>query len=546
MEKNEKTTVGGYLIKRLEEIGLEHIFGVPGDYVLHIFDLLEESTLKVIGTCNELEAGYAADGYARIKGISAIVVTYAVGGLSAINAVEGANAERLPMVVISGAPKSTERRFHHLLHHTVGDMDRQRRTYQTVTETAIALLNPSNAPQQIDEALATCLRTRRPVYIEIPADVAVMPCSLPLPIEWDRVIKSDSAAVEEAVEETARILSQAKNPVIVAGIESSRFCIQKELQNLVEHTGYPFATTLLAKSVLSERHPQFIGVYAGRVGQECARKRFEEADVVLSLGALMTDVDLGHGTAHFEPARMINANSDKVRIHHHVYDQVSLKDFVEGLMKKLPKGNAEVTSAGAPAGKLPEKFAAVAEQGITLERFYKRLNHFLDENTSLVVDTGSASSFGAINLVLPDNIRYINQSFYMSIGFSVPATIGVKFAEKSRRTVTIVGDGAFQMTAQALSTMCRHRMNSVIFLMNNDGYTIERIFEDGAYNDINMWKYHMLPEVFQFGWGVEVKTEGDLEAALKRAEENPDELAFIEVRLDKMDCPSSLRGVLKL
>jgi len=539
----EKTTVSEYLIRRLEELGLEHIFGVPGDYVLHFFDLLEESKLKVIGMCNELEAGYAADGYARIKGISAVAVTYAVGGLSLINAVEGSNAERLPMIVISGAPKSTERRLHHLLHHTVGDMDRQRRTYQTVTENSIVLLNPSNAPQQIDEILATCLRTRRPVYIEIPADVAGMPCSLPVPIEWDRTIKNDTAAMDEAVEETARILGEAKNPIILAGIEAKRFGIEKELQQLVEHTGYPFATTLLAKAVLSERHPQFIGVYAGLVGQDCARKRFEEADVVLSLGALMTDVDLGHGTSHFEPARMINANSDKVRIHHHVYDQISLKDFIEGLIRKLPKGTA---AAEASAGKAPEKFDAVPEKGITLERFYKRLNHFLDADNTLIVDTGSASNFGAINLILPENLMYIAQSFYMSIGFSVPASVGVKFADMSRRTVTVVGDGAFQMTAQALSTMCRHRMNSVIFLMNNDGYTVERVFKDGAYNDINMWKYHMLPEVFQFGWGMEVKTEGDLEAALKRAKENPNELAFIEVRLEKMDCPSSLQKVLKI
>ncbi|MDD5084599.1 MAG: thiamine pyrophosphate-binding protein [Candidatus Omnitrophica bacterium] len=545
MPYSNSMTVGKYLVKRLEEAGLKHIFGVPGDYVLGFFDLLEASRMKVICTCNELNAGYAADAYARINGVGAVCVTYGVGGFSLFNAAVGAFAERVPLIVISGGPKLSERSHRHLLHHTIGDMNLQYNIYEKITVASTVLLSPEQAPREIDNTIAACLRYKRPVYIEVPVDIITKPCGEPGPFKPDTSIKSDKASLDEAVAETAAILSTAKNPAILAGVEVHRFNIRKELEELINHTGYPFASNLLGKAVLPEKHPQFTGVYNGAIGPESTRRVVEEADVLLSLGSLMTDVNLGIGTARLDISRMVVANSDNVRIKHHIYQHVGLKDFIAGLCSKLPAGKADLGKIDHPSKALKEDFTPVAGQKLTISRFYRRINHFIDKNHVILADAGD-SLFCSAELFLPEGVEYIGQAFYLSIGYSLPATLGVELAAPDRRPVLFVGDGAFQMSAQELSTIIRNGLNPIIFLINNDGYTIERVINDGPYNDIKMWKYSMLPQVFGGGWGAEVKTEGELEDALKRAKDNPDSLAFIEVRLDKWDCSSILRNVGKL
>ncbi|MFZ5449955.1 MAG: alpha-keto acid decarboxylase family protein [Thermodesulfobacteriota bacterium] len=539
MASSITTTIGKYLVKRLEQAGLKHIFGVPGDYVLDFFDCLEESNLQVIGTCNELNAGYAADAYARLNGIGGVCVTYGVGGFSAYNAVAGAFAERLPVVLISGGPRLTERPDRHLLHHTIGSMNLQYCVFEHITAAAVILDKPEQAPQQIDAALAACLQRRRPVYIEIPMDMVAQPCPAPGPFEVDTAIPTDPEVLAEAVEEAVSLLTAAKNPIILAGVEAHRLRAQDALVEFINHSGYPVATTLLGKSVVPESHPQFIGVYKGFLGRETVQRAVEDADLILCLGTLMTDVNLGHGTALLvDIPKMIVANSDKVRIKHHLFNQVCLRAFIEGLTAKLPKGAA----TPAKCEGRQEKFIPVREQKITHKRFYERLQHFLGSNHLLIVDTGD-SIFSAADLFLPGNVPCINQAFYMSIGYSVPATLGAKLAAPERRPITIVGDGAFQMTAQELSTIIRHRQNPVIFLINNDGYTIERALHEGPYNDLHMWDYYRLTEVFRGGWGCQVTTEGELEEALHKAQTEPDTLAFIEVRLDRLDCSE---GILRL
>lgn len=532
-------TIGKYLARRLEQAGLRHIFGVPGDYVLRFFDYLEESNIKMVGNCNELNAGYAADAYARINGVGAVCVTYGVGGFSLFNAAVGAFAERVPMIILSGGPRTSEHKHHHLLHHTIGDMNLQFNIYEKITAAAVILLSPEQAPRQIDETIAACLLLRRPVYIEIPVDMVTKPCSEPGPFSVDTTIKSEKGALDEAVAEAVAMLGSARQPAILVGVEAHRLGCRRELQEFVDHSGYPFASTLLGKAVIPEQHSQFTGVYCGALLRESARRTIEDADALLCLGTLMTDIGLGVGTARLDPSRMIVANSDKVRIKHHIYEHVSLKDFIDGLLRKLPKGKADPEKFVHPSKDLKKDFTAEPGRKIALDRFYQRINRFIDKNCVIIADAGD-SLFCSAELFLPEGIEYIGQAFYLSIGYSVPASLGLKLAAEERRPIVFVGDGAFQMTAQEVSTIIRQKLNPVIFLMNNDGYTIERVIDDGPYNDIGMWKYHMLPEVFGGGWGCEVKTEGDLEAALKKAKDNPDALAFIEVRLDKWDCSEAL------
>ncbi|MFA5271060.1 MAG: thiamine pyrophosphate-binding protein [Candidatus Omnitrophota bacterium] len=536
------TTVGKYLVKRLEQSGIKHIFGVPGDYTLNFFDYLEESKIKLITSCNELNAGYSADAYARLNGIGAVCVTYGVGGFSVFNAAVGAFAERVPLIIISGGPKISEHKHHHLLHHTIGDMNLQYNIYEKITVKSVILLNAQQAPQQIDETISACLRFKRPVYIEIPTDLVSMPCAEPKPFKADTVIPSDNEVLEEAVAETIEMLTAAKKVVVLAGVEAHRFGIRRELEELINHSGYPFATTLLDKTVIAEKHPQFLGVYCGALLRESVRLAIEQADVILCLGTLITDINLGAGTAKINPSKMIVANSDKVRVKHHVYEQVALTDFVKKLCLKIPKGKADLTKINHPSEQLKKDFIVKPKQKISLNRFYQRINHFIEKDHIIITDSGD-SLFCSAELYMPEGAGYIGQAFYLSIGFSIPATLGIKLAAPGRRPIVFVGDGAFQMTAQELSTIIRHKLNPIIFLMNNDGYTIERVIDNGAYNDLNMWKYHSLPEVFGGAQGCEVKTEGELEEALKKAKSNPDSLAFIEVHLDKLDCSEALKNL---
>jgi indolepyruvate decarboxylase len=312
------------------------------------------------------------------------------------------------------------------------------------------------------------------------------------------------------------------------------------LAEFIDFTRYPFATTILGKSVLSERHPQFLGVYFGGLGPESVRKSIEDADVLLCLGALMTDVNLGVDTATHFHGNTILANSDKVGIKHHTYSQVSLADFMHGLRVGLPRGPEGQVTPGHAALAGGGDFSLVPSKKITLKRFFQGVNRFLDPTNLIVSDVGNSTLLGASALLLPDEVPFIAQAFYVSIGYALPATLGAKLAAPNLRPITFVGDGALQMTVQELSTIIRRGVHPIIFLMNNDGYAIERVFHDGPYNDIQMWQYHRLPEVFGGGWACEVRTEGELEDAMHHAWSHPEELAFIEVRLDRLDYWESL------
>ena len=541
MRDKTRTTVGAYLVRRLEQAGLKHIFGVPGDYVLGLYKLLETSRMRLVCNCNELNAGYAADAYARLNGIGAVCVTYGVGGFSLLNAVVGAGAERVPLVVISGAPRTSERAHRHLLHHTTGDMNLQYAVYEKLTAAACVLTSPEQAPAQIDTTIEACLRFKRPVYLEVPLDIVGMPCRAPGPFRIDAALTSDAAALHEAVAEAAALLEGAQRPVILAGVECHRLGIQRELQDLIEHSGYPFATGLLGKTVIPEEHPQFIGVYGGVASWAHAREIVREADIILCLGTLMTDIEIGGCPPLLDPGRKIAANSDKVRIKRHVYDRVCLREFVAGLRAALPRGRrVRETNPWHPSKAVCAAYAPGPARRITVKRFYQRINCLLDGRSVVLGETGD-SLFNVATLYMPRGALCIDQAFYLSIGYSVPGTLGACLAAPGRRVLTFVGDGAFQMTGQELSTIIREKLNPVIFLMNNDGYTIERVMLDGAFNDLQRWNYAGLPALFGGGWGIAVGTEGELEEALRAVARRPNEPALIEVRLDRMDCSEAVR-----
>jgi TPP-dependent 2-oxoacid decarboxylase len=424
MEQAEMSTVGQYLVRRLEQVGLKHIFGVAGDYVLRFFDLFEASSIDLVVTCNELNAGYAADAHARLNGVGGVCVTYGGGGFSVFNAIAGAFAEQVPLIIISGGPRILQGGSRVLPHHTFGDMNLQYKIYEHIMAAAVILQDPEQAPDQIDQTITACLRSRRPVYIEIPMDMVAQPSRTTSPFEADTSIPSDPEALSEAVAEVVQMLAIAKNPAVLAGVEIARLSLCQDLEQFINIIRYPFATTILGKSILSERHPQFLGVYFGKLGQESVKKAIEDADVLLCLGALMTDVNLGIDTVTHFHGRMIVANSDKIGIKHHLYPQVSSGDFIRGLQVSLPRGQGAQEVQGNESLSGGSDFIPVPSQKITLNRFFQQVNRILDTTSLIISDAVNSSLLGASELFLPGEVPFIAQAFYVSIGYALPATLG--------------------------------------------------------------------------------------------------------------------------
>lgn len=525
----QPNTVSEYLIGRLADYGVEHVFGVPGDYVLKFFQQLENSPLQVINTCDEQGAGFAADAYARLRGLGVVCITYCVGGLKIANTTAQAYAEKSPLVVISGSPGLAERRRNPLLHHKVRDFDTQLNIFRHLTVAATDLIDVDNACCEIDRVLAAAVRYKRPVYIELPRDLTGTVCCCtgnPLP----EAPGSNPDALREALADATRRLAEASRPVIIAGVELQRFGLQKAFLQFVESTGIPFATTPLSKSVLSEDHPLFLGVYEGAVGRDQTRRAVEESDCLMMLGAFMTDVNLGIFTAKIDQARTISSTSEDSSIAFHQYPEVYLSDFLSGLLEQeLPQRSFEVSRPPLPSADFEARDAPVS-----IERLFRYLDTFLGDHIVLLADPGEAM-FAATDLTIRHPSAFLSPAYYTSMGFAVPGAIGAQLARPDLRPLVLVGDGAFQMTGMEVSTAARFGLSPIIVVLNNRGYGTERPMTDGRFNDIPAWRFSRLPEVTGGGQGFEVATEKAFEKALKAALECTDAPTVIDVHLDPKD-----------
>jgi TPP-dependent 2-oxoacid decarboxylase len=532
-------TVGRYLLRRLEEAGLEHMFGVPGDYVLDFMDRVVESRIRLIGTCNELNAGYAADAYARLKGIGAACVTYGVGGLSILNAASGACAECVPVVFISGAPRASQRLAGTHMHHTLSRYQLQLEIFARVTVDSATLTNPHTAPEEIDRVLVNCLSERLPVYLELPVDMVDAPCRAPAALDFHRPRSSHAPALRECVREVATLTDAARRPVLLAGVEVHRFGLGDALRRLAEKTRIPFATTIDGKSALPEQHPLFIGVYMGALSRDAVKAQVEGSDALLCFGAMTTDINTGGFTARLPEQNIVRAHKDRVRVSNHFYEQIWMGDLIEALRAGLRPHRGTLDHPVDPHA-ARGAYTADSSAPVRVARFYDRLNRFLRPDHLVLAETGDAM-FAASELYIGDPEGFVSQAYYLSIGYALPATLGVCLARPDKRAVLLQGDGSFQMTAQELSTLLRQRCNPIIFLLNNDGYVIERLIHDGPYNDIQPWRYHALPAAFGGdALTVEVRTEGELEDALTEAAENPGRLVFINLHLPPTEGSAAL------
>jgi len=527
-------SIGEYLIRRLYALGVRHVFGIPGDYVLGFYDLLSKSKLRLINTCDEQGAGFAADAYARVRGLGVVCVTYCVGGLKVTNTTAEAFAEKSPVVVISGAPGMKEREKNPLLHHKVREFDTQKKVFEQLTIASTVLSDPQTAFQEIDRVLHAALRFKRPVYIELPRDLVSVPGTsrYKTPAIHER---SDPRSLREALAEAERMINQARQPVILADVEVHRFGLQDQLLQLAHKTNIPVAATVLGKSVIGENHPFYLGVYEGAMGRDDVRQYVESSDCVIMLGAFMTDINLGIYTAHLDPARSISATSEKLSIRYHTYEEVRFKDFVGGLLR-LRLRRRKLGRIPRPTQFTPNSALRTphSRKPLTVRRLFERLNAFLSESTVVVADVGDAL-FGAADLFIRERTEFISPAYYTSMGFAVPASVGAQLANPKLRPLVLVGDGAFQMTGMELATSSRYHLNPVVVLLNNRGYGTERHMQDGPYNDVWPWQYHRLPEILGAGRGFVVETEEDLDRALVEAEKWTESFCLLEVRLAPLD-----------
>ena len=531
-------TIGSLVIDRLRMLGIEHVFGIPGDYVLTFYKLLEQSPLRLVGTTREDCAGFAADAYARIRGVGALCVTYCVGGLNTVNAIACAYAERSPVIVLTGSPGLSERARNPYLHHMVRDFETQKEVFERVTVAAIVLDDPLTAARQLDRAITALKRYRRPIYVEIPRDLvhARLPAATPpstMPEET-----ADPAVLAEALGEVRSMLVSAKRPVILAGAETGRYGLQDELVRLVERFNIPVASTLHGKSIISEDHPSYVGVYGGLIGREEVLQFVHDSDCLLILGSILSDVDvLDAQRPELAGGQVIHVTADRIAIKHHRYDGVGFEAFVWGLLhlqvtpfpsRELPK--PETTSYRQPDPGEP----------ITLQGLFSHLDTVLEETTIVIADVGE-SLFASADLHVRRRFEFLSPAYYTSMGFAVPAAVGAGFADRHLRPLVLVGDGAFQMTGTELATAVRHGQAPIVLILNNHGYSTEREILEGSFNDIHEWRYEKICGLIGGGTGLCIRTHGEFVESLNRALRDPSSLYVFNILLDPADRSDGMR-----
>ncbi|WP_296142902.1 thiamine pyrophosphate-dependent enzyme [uncultured Flavobacterium sp.] len=563
----KKITVAKYLQLRLEQLGLTHLFGVAGNYTAPLLNTIQEdkkTKIQIVNDTNEINAGHCADAYARQYGFAAVAVTYGVGAFTLLNSVAGSYVEHCPVLVINGAPTNRDQLRSIaqglLASHMTGDMYSNINVFRNVTVAAEQIMNASEAPYKIDSILNACILYGRPVYLEVFEDVWRMECDPP----GDALVQKSTSGCKTTARKAAQkvaAMARGKEIIFWGGIEIQRKGIQKEFLDLIETTDTEFVTAILGKSIVSEDHPNFKGVFNGNASPKDVKERFEKAQVKIGLGVWTTGKNLGGFDVWKDDT--VLANHSGVRIGASYIANVSLKDFMIFLKEELTKVNFKAYEMYAQQN-LSKSFFVAEEQksksakiSLTYDSFFKRINNFINSSHVVIADAGFPL-LGAQGIHIAEADGFVAQASWLSIGYSVPAATGVKCARPDKRAVVFVGDGAFQETCQAISTQNKLKHDIIIFVLDNGIYGIEQMLVNPnpfrgkekveysvpdlnsvySYNEMHPWKYAKLVDVFG-GQGFEVATIDELEEVLKQLDKIK-ENTIIHVHIPKTSIPEAI------
>ncbi len=539
-------TVGDYLLDRLAELGVSEIFGVPGDYNLEFLDhIVAHPNLRWVGGANELNAGYAADGYGRLRGMSAVVTTFGVGELSAANAIAGSYAEQVPVVHVVGGPSKDAQGTRRALHHSLGDGDFEHflRISREIT-CAQANLMPATACREIDRVLSEVREQKRPGYILMSTDVArfpTEPADAPLP----RYTGGTSPrALAEFTAAAAELIGKHRLTVL-ADLLVHRLQVVKELEALLAADVVPYATLMWGKSLLDESSPHFLGIYAGAASNPLVRTAIEEAPVLVTAGVVFTDMVSGFFSQHIDLTRTIDVGQYQSNVAGRVFAPLEMGAALDALAEiLLRRGTRSPELVAAPSETLAQADGTPErDQPLTQQMLWDRLCAALTPGNVVLADQGT-SFYGMADHRLPRGVTFIGQPLWGSIGYTLPAAFGAGVAHPDRRTVLLIGDGAAQLTVQELGNFSREGLSPVIVVVNNDGYTIERAIhgETAPYNDIVNWRWTDLPSALGVTnyLSFRAQTYGELDDAFTAAAEEQNRMVLVEAVLPRMDIPGLL------
>jgi indolepyruvate decarboxylase len=534
-----KQSIGNFLLRRLQETGIRHIFGVPGDYNLGLMQQLEDCGEPAwIGNCNELNASYATDAYARINGLGAMIVTHGVGTLSAVNGIAGAYSEHVPLILISGTLPLRAIQRGDLMHHTLVDREKGNlcRILAEVTA-AQARLTPENAAAEIDRLILTAWRRKLPVYLELPSDIPYLEIELPdNPLKL-QMAASEQESVKSCTDMILKRLKAAKAPAFLVDIDAMRFGVSGQIMELADRFQMQVAVLNCAKGAVPESSPQFAGTYAGIASSAATREAIEGSDCLLTVGYRRVETTVGFFTDKLS-ASAIHLNSDSVDTASKNYQGVYLAELLRSI---VDSSSGIVTKKQLPRPSKQVPFVP-SNDSLTQDAYWKAIQNFLRPGDVIVVEDG-ASSAGMGRLTLPEACIYITGAFvWCSIGYATPALLGAILASPGRRHILLTGEGSLQMTVQELSTVMRHDLKPFIFVINNSGYTVERavLGKDAKYNDVANWRYSELPNVFSRDKKAEtyvVQTSNELQKVLESPHSG---MVFVESVMDKYDAPIDL------
>lgn len=528
--------VADYLIQELNKLGIEDFFGLPGDYNFNILYAVEDNkNTNWVGCTNELNAGYAADGYARIKGYGALVTTYGVGELSAINAVAGSFAENIPVIKITGVPATKFIKKNALIHHNFQHPDYYafEKAFSNVVETT-AYLDENNAKDEIDRILSVFVNKKKPVYVAIPMDICLMEIENK-PVQ--KMSESGPKALESVVTAALELIENSKFPVILGDVLIKRHGVREEFTKLIEKSRFPVSNLLMGKGLIEAENKMYLGTFLSIYENLNSYNALGDSDCVISIGVINSDLNTYRSGLPFKPADFIEIQSDYTIVQNTRYENVLMKDVLDALAERITARDI----------KLPEKtpsFHQLTEADdtqLSSKYIYPRIQEFLRPNDMIFVETGIIPH-GFAPTRLPKNTEVNTQTLWGSIGWATPAAFGGQMADKARRTVLLTGEGSHQLTATEISSMMRQKLKPIVIVFNNAGYTIERILSNDpwdSFNDIAKWDYSKLPQVFDGDvWITQARTNAEFDKALKQAEiEQKSRMCYIEIFTGQMDLP---------